>query len=254
MARRRGGDKLHNKKKELEKKDFQRKINDKITVPDIIIACEDSVSSPTYFQKIIDKLIDDKKITQDSFIIVPHSGKTHPTGVLENLKNYSDKNNKKYTDFEHKWIVIDRDIERTNGGGHTAEDFNNALRNAKRKRKDLNIEVAYSNDSFELWYLLHFNYRDTAISRDDIIKKVIEELKKIEPYKFAKLNKNNIKENNYTKMIFETLLDKQETAIINAKNLLISYGNSHNPEQNNPSTRVHILVEILNKLGESNKS
>ena len=254
MGRRRGGDKIHNKKKELEKKDFQRKTNNKTTVPDIIIACEDSVSSPTYFQKIIDKLIEDKRITQDSFVLVPHNGKTHPTGVLENLKSYSDDNNKKYTDFEHKWIVIDRDIERVNGGGHTAEDFNNALKNAKSRRKDLNIEVAYSNDSFELWYLLHFNYRNTSILRDEIIKKVIEELKKIEPHKFVKLDKDNIKEKNYTKMIFETLLDKQKIAIRNAENLLLSHGNSHNPEQDNPSTKVHILIEILNKLEESNKT
>lgn len=254
MGRRRGGDKLHNKKKELERKDFQRETNNRATVPDVIIACEDSVSSPTYFQKIIDKLIKNKRITQDSFIIVPHSGKTHPTGILEDLKNYSDENNKKYTDFEHKWIVIDRDIERVNGGGHTAEDFNNAIKNAKSKRKDLNIEVAYSNDSFELWYLLHFHYRSTGILRDEIIKKVIEELKKVEPHKFSKLNKDNIKEKNYTKMIFETLFDRQETAINNAKKLLISYGSSHNPEQDNPSTTVHNLIEILNNLGKSNKT
>ena len=252
MGRRRGGDKLHNKKKELEKKDFLRKTNDKRTVPDVIIACEDSVSSPTYFQKIIDKLIEDKRITQDSFVIAKHKH-TNPTGVLEDLKNYSDENNKKYTDFEHKWIVIDRDMERVNGGGHTAEDFNNAIKNAKSKRKDLNIEVAYSNDSFELWYLLHFHYRSTAILRDETIKKVIEELKKVDPYKFSKLNKDNIKEKNYTKMIFETLFDRQETAINNAKKLLTSYGNSHNPEQDNPSTTVHNLLEVLNNLGESNK-
>jgi len=253
MSRRRGGDKLHNKKKELEKKDFQRTTNDKRTVPDVIIACEDSVSSPTYFQKIIDKLIEDKRITQDSFVIAKHKH-TNPTGVLKDLKNYSDENNKKYTDFEHKWIVIDRDIERVNGGGHKKEDFNNALKDAKSKRKDLNIEVAYSNDSFELWYLLHFNYRDTAISRDETIKKVIDELKKIKPHIFAKLDKDNVKEENYTKMIFETLLDKQETAIRNAKNLLNFYGSSHNPERDNPSTRVHVLVEILNNLGKPNKT
>lgn len=247
MSRRRGGDKLHNKKKELEKKDFLRKTNDKRTVPDVIIACEDSISSPTYFQKIIDKLIEDKRITQDSFVIVKHKY-TNPTGVLEDLKSYSDENNKKYTDFEHKWIVIDRDRQRTNGGGHTTEDFNNALKDAKSKRNDLNIEVAYSNDSFELWYLLHFNYRDTAILRDEIIKKVIEELKKVEPHKFAKLDRDNIKEENYTKMIFDTLLERQETAINNAKKLLDTYNTSHNPEKDNPSTKVYILVEILNNL------
>jgi hypothetical protein len=60
MGRRRGGDKIHNKKKELEKKDFKRQVNDKMTVPDIIIACEDSVSSPTYFRMIVDNLIEKK--------------------------------------------------------------------------------------------------------------------------------------------------------------------------------------------------
>jgi len=53
MARRRGGDKIHNKKKELEKKNFKRQVNDKTTVPDIIIACEDSISSPTYFRMMV---------------------------------------------------------------------------------------------------------------------------------------------------------------------------------------------------------
>jgi hypothetical protein len=250
MARR-GGDKIHNRKKELEKNSFKRQTNDKETVPDIIIACEDSVSSPTYFQKIIDKLIEDKKITQDSFIIAKHSH-TNPSGVLQDIKSYS-KNNKTYKDFKYKWIVIDRDKERVNGGGHKAEDFNNALKDAKSKRKDLNIEVAYSNDSFEFWYLLHFDYRDTAILRDEIIEKLIEKLKSIEPHIFSKLNKNNIKQENYTKIIFDVLLEKQDEAIKNATKLLTTYSN-HNPEQDNPSTRVHILVDILNKLGESNKS
>lgn len=251
MARRERG-KIFNTKKELEKKDYQRKVNDKRTVPDIIIACEDSVSSPTYFQKIVDKLIEDKKITQDSFVVAKHMH-TNPSGVLQDLKNYSNKEKKTYKDFEHKWIVIDRDRERVNGGGHKIVDFNNALKDAKSKRKNLNIEVAYSNDSFEFWYLLHFDYRDTAILRDEIIKKVIEKLKKLEPHKFSKLNKDNIKEKNYTKMIFDILLSKQEEAIKNATKLLTTY-NSHNPEQDNPSTRVHILVDILNKLGKSNKS
>jgi hypothetical protein len=253
MGRRRGGDKLHNTKKALEKKDFKRKTNDKTTVPDVIIACEDSISSPTYFHKIIDRLIKDKRITQDSFVIAKHKH-TNPEGVLDDLKNYSDENNKKYSDFEHKWIVIDRDIERVNGGGHKKEDFNNALKNAESKRKDLHIEVAYSNDSFELWYLLHFNYRDTAILRDEIIKKVVEELKKVEPHKFSKLDKYNIKEKNYTEMIFDTLLDKQSEAIRNAEKLLENYDNSHNPTEDNPSTRVHILVQILNNLGMYNQS
>jgi len=248
MARRRGGDKIFQKNKEKEKKDFKRITNNRAKRDDVIITCEDSVSSPAYFRMIIEKLIENRKITQDSIVIVPHDGSTHPTGVLKNLKNYKNEYGKTYKDFEHKWIVIDRDIERVNGGGHTAEDFNNAIENAKNKRSNLNIEVAYANDSFELWYLLHFEYRNTAILRDDIIEVVIERLKQLDTHKFSRLNKDNIKQANYTEMIYEALLPMQDNAIANATRLIESYGDEHSPEGDNPSTTIHNLVIILNSL------
>jgi hypothetical protein len=132
MGRRRGGDKIHNKKKELEKRDFKRQVNDKMTVPDIIIACEDSVSSPSYFRMIVDNLIEKKIITQDSFVIAPHKH-SNPMGVLDDLKRYKKEGNV-YKDFDHRWIVIDRDSQSVNGGGHSKEDFNNVLKNAKSKK------------------------------------------------------------------------------------------------------------------------
>jgi hypothetical protein len=249
MARRRGGDKFHNRKKELKRNDSKRKLNNKTTVPDIIIACEDSVSSPAYFQMLVSSLIKEKIITQDSFVIAKHNH-TNPNGVLTDLKSYKDSNGKTYKDFEYKWIVIDRDCERVDGGGHTAEDFNNALKNAKKKRSDLHVDVAYANDAFELWYLLHFEYRNTAISRDELIERVIEKLQQLDTHKFSRLNRNNIKQENYAKLIYEALLPMQEIAITNAKKLLLSYGDGHSPECDNPSTTIHKLVNILNSLGK----
>ena len=68
MARR-GQDtseKLHQRKKEQKKKDLARQKDTRNMVPDIIIACEDKASAPTYFQMIVDRLIAEKKVTQDS--------------------------------------------------------------------------------------------------------------------------------------------------------------------------------------------
>lgn len=247
MARRGqdSSDKIFQRTKELRDKDFQRKKADKPKIPDIIIACEDSVSSPIYFWLIVEKLIKQRLITQDSFVIANHNH-SNPSGVLEDLKKHICDNGKTYKDFEHKWIVIDRDATRVNGGGHGRGDFNKALQNAKR----LKVEVAYSNDSFELWYLLHFTYRSTAILRDDTLNEVIKKLKAKNPHKFAKLNKDNIKQENFTKLIFDELLELQVTAIENAKRLLTSYGAEHNPESDNPSTKVHLLVGVLNKLNQ----
>jgi hypothetical protein len=87
--------------------------------------------------------------------------------------------------------------------------------------------------------------------RDEILEKVVFKLKQENPHKFINLNKNSIKQEGYTKNIFDILLNKQQTAIKNAKKLLKSYGDHHNPEQDNPSTTVHNLVELLNNLDDT---
>lgn len=245
MARR-GGDKIFQRQQEQKKQDLARQKDTRNIIPDIIIACEDEASAPTYLRMVVNRLIAEKKITQDSFVIADHNH-TNPNGVLNDLKKHKCDNGKTYKDFKHRWIVIDRDVERVNGGGHTAEDFNAALANARK----LKVEVAYSNDAFELWYLLHFEYRNTAITRDELLKQVITKLKKTEPHKFGKLNKETIKCKTFTKHIFETLLDLQDTAIKHAQKLLASYQLDHNPECDNPSTTVHLLVNLLNSLHES---
>ena len=64
---------------------------------------------------------------------------TDPDGVLNDLLNHHN-----YKEFDHKWIVIDRDLERTNGGRYPLENFNSAINRAKSNK----IEVAYANPCF----------------------------------------------------------------------------------------------------------
>jgi len=248
MARRKKENNNH--KKELSKDDYKRQSGTRDRIPDVIISCEDTESTPEYLNQIVKILIKDRIITQDSFIIVPDDvlKGTNPSKVLERLRKYKDSNDKTYKDFQHKWIVIDRDIERVNGGGHTPADFNKAIQSAKNIKQDLNIEVAYSNDSFELWYLLHFDYICTAILRDELNTRLMKKLKEKNPTKFRDVDKKKIKTKKYTKLIYEELLELQPKAIKNAENLLLSYGETHNPERDNPSTTIHKLVEILNSL------
>lgn len=61
------------------------------------------MSAPAYFQKIIDKLIQNKKITQDSIVIVNQKKVkgSNPTKVLERLKNYNEYG-KQYKNFADK--------------------------------------------------------------------------------------------------------------------------------------------------------
>jgi hypothetical protein len=125
-------------------------------------------------------------------------------------------------EFDQVWCVFDRD-------SFPAEHFNAAIDLANSN----NIEVAYSHESFELWYLLHFNYYDAAISRKDYIERLERELGQ-------RYEKNS-------KSMYETLLSRQPAAIRNAERLLNSYAPLR-PAYDNPATTVHLLVIQLNRF------
>jgi hypothetical protein len=189
----------------------------------LIIACEDSISAPLYFLSIFADLKKNHAIAASSLVIANHKH-TDPCGVLQDLLDHPN-----YQDFDHQWIVIDRDAERTNGGGHTLENFNQAITSAGSK----NIRVAYSNPCFEIWYLLHFEYRNTAMDRDELIEKLVHDIQ----YK-----KNELPDLNQ---------EQQNTAINNAQNLINSWKDIQGitkPATDNPSTTVHKLVILLNRF------
>lgn len=162
MSRRQGaeGFKSNKKARKQAKKDSQRIENTRNERGTVILACEDSVSAPLYFNAIFDDLKINHAIAAPSLVIAEHKH-TDPLGVLQDLLDHPS-----YADFDHQWIVIDRDVERTNGGGHTPENFNQAIAKADGK----GIKVAYSNPCFEIWYLLHFEFRNTAIDREELCK------------------------------------------------------------------------------------
>jgi RloB-like protein len=126
--------------------------------------------------------------------------------------------------YDQVWCVFDRDP-----GLHsfTAENFNNAFQNAKTH----GYYIAYSNECFELWYILHFELLTTGLPRSDYQDKLTKNLGQ-------RYKKNDLK-------MYEKLQQYQSDAIRNARNLLSNY-DPPNPEQNNPSTTVHLLVQALN--------
>ena len=87
-------------------------------------------------------------------------------------------------------------------------------------------------ECFELWYILHFEYLTSGISR----KQYCERLNRLIGKKYEKRDQE----------MYDLLLDKQNTALRNAKKLLENY-NPRTPANNNPSTTVHLLVQELNK-------
>jgi hypothetical protein len=225
MSRRQGAEGFKSKKKARKqaKKDNQRTQNTRNEHESLIIACEDSVSAPLYFRAIFADLKKNHAIAASSLVIAEHKH-TDPYGVLQDLIDHPD-----YTDFDHQWIVIDRDEERTNGGGHTLESFNSAIDQTKRK----GIKVAYCNPCFEIWYLLHFEYRNTAIDRDELVKQLERD------YQYKKNELPNLNQ------------EQQNTAIKNSQKLIELWKDiqgTTRPAADNPSTTVYELVELLNSF------
>lgn len=123
----------------------------------------------------------------------------------------------KENDISEVWLVFDRDedLSRPNDKSKYDDAFSQAEKNGWK--------IAHSNDSFELWILLHFEHVTSPLTRDQLNEKVRDHLANYEKGKTD---------------VYNQTLDLQETAIMNAEKL----------EKNGtdcPSTNVHKLVQRL---------
>lgn len=129
------------------------------------------------------------------------------------------------------WVVFDYDLR---GDVNEAADFNNAIELAQKK----GIRVAYSNDSFELWFVLHYQYQTAAQTRKEYYRILSEKLS------------CNYEEDGKTKKfahsLYQIFLSEQSRAIQNARRLYESKQNEIYCYQN-PCTTVFQLVKELNK-------
>lgn len=183
----------------------------------ILIVCGGEETEPNYFRSFPVK----KEIVE---VNIKPEGKD-PGTLLNIALDIINKAEKREESYNQCWIVFDKD------------DFtHNVVFETLRKAERHKIKTAYSIECFELWYLLHFNYINTGISRKDYINK----LNKLLPEKYKK----------NSKIIYEQILDKQSEAIRNSKKLLSEYEDLYNPTGNNPSTTVYELVEELNRFIE----
>ncbi len=145
----------------------------------------------------------------------------NPKSLIEKTIEIKNKKEDEKNPYIMSWCVFDIDE-------FTREDFNRAYDLAVKNK----IEVAYSNKCFELWFLLHFSYVQSAMLVKDYIKR-------LDTLLCRKYKKND-------KEIYSLLKNKQEIAIKNAKKLL-EYQKNKKLYDRNPSTTVYKLVERLNE-------
>lgn len=196
-------------------RDTGRKEQRPRSVRRILIICEDSKSSRDYF----DKFPHDPDQVQIECIGAGMNTDSLMENAIERTKSARDGG----APYERVWVVFDKD-------DFKMANFNRAFDLARAHNE---ITPCWSNECFELWYLLHFHYRDTGIGRKDIWPLISDLLGK----KYAKGDDS----------LHECLADKVDTAVRHARKLAFENRLNMTPTRN-PSTLVHELVDALLKL------
>ena len=142
----------------------------------------------------------------------------------------------KQDNYDEVWCVFDMDFNPQRNG--QLQDFNNAVFADNGK----NFRCAYSNDAFELWFYLHYDFTEHQHLRGFYY----EQLSHFWQMNYEKEGKNQ----NFSKNIYLKLKNdinaSQETAIERAKQLAERHQDITNPYEKNPITTVFELVEALN--------
>lgn len=222
-----GSDDLFKKRREERK---QRKYEYKMPkINSFLIVTEGKRTEPLYFnglkKKIQEKIGGTVDVVEAPVIDVHGEGSA--TGQLIRITERYVK--EASIIYQNVWVVFDKD---------DFEDFDQAIRDGENK----GYNIAWSNQSFEYWLYLHFNYSDSALHRDAWKEKLDDIFRQ---YQLGdgvyRKNYNNIYE-------FVDSFDGVNTAIKNAKRRMASFKKDiDQPSAYDPGTTVYKLVQKLKK-------
>jgi len=181
----------------------QRSVDEHEIRQRFLIVCEGKKTEPNYFEQFrVPGLV----------IQLARTGRNTISLVEEAI------NLKQEDDYDQVWCVFDKDEFSIN-------QFEQAIQVAINN----GMKVAYSNQSFELWYVLHFCYMQNANGRAAYIRMLSRP-----DFLGFKYKKNNPD-------MYQILLPKINIAINNARRLLREY-HPPRPGRDDPSTLVYKLV------------
>lgn len=217
--------------KRFARQEQKRKRDTRIKRKYYLIVCEGEKTEPNYFQGLKDDL--PKGVLTYCQIDIEGTGRNTQSLVDESLRLKEAYEKDSNRPIDRLWVVFDRD-------SFTANDFNNAILRCQNATPE--IGCAWSNEAFELWYLLHFQYYENGMSRRDY-KGLIEN--SLKPFAGNNFRYEKNSEEMYTLLKQYGSLDD---AIRNAKRLAVNFGNRQDYANHNPCTMVWQLVEELLKL------
>jgi len=201
-------------KKDHRLSDLSRRQGVREIKQSFLIVCEGEKTEPDYFKAF--------RMTAATVKAVGQAMNTMT--LVSKAISIRDADQKRKKIYDQCLVVFDKD-------DFPAKDFNQAIQFAEKN----GFRVAYSNQAFEYWFLLHYNLYTGAIHRSQY-KDMLTKLTGM-PYS---------KSDGYGAVMYNLLLSRQQQAIDNAETVLaeISHGN---PAEEESSTTVQRLVVELNK-------
>lgn len=197
-----------------EERSLRRISSTRVVKQSFLIICEGENTEPDYFNAFRLTSANIKAIGQGISTI----------GLVQKAIRIKEDERHKGNSYDQYWVVFDKDDFPNN-------DFNTAITLAENN----GIKVAYSNQAFELWFLLHYNLIQGAMHRNQYASKLNEHL----DFAYSK-------ERGIGTLMYQVLLPKQNDAIRNARTILQQW-DGVSPALAESSTKVHLLVEELNK-------
>lgn len=191
-----------------------------------LIVCEGSKTEPNYFEGLKNEL--PKGVLIAHQIDIEGTGFNTESLVDEAIRLKGVYERETGRPVDKLWTVFDRD-------SFTAESFNAAVQRCAA----VAIGCAWSNEAFELWYLLHFHYYNAGMNRADFKELIEGNLRQHlgEAYSYEKNSKN----------MYACLKQygSQQRAIQYAEQLEQIYAGRQDYANHNPCTKVHELIKEL---------
>lgn len=199
----------------------------------ILVASEDSKSSTYYFSSL-DR---DPRGNPATFAIIPKGVGRNTQSLIRHVR----KNRAKWLkevqeevdieDFNQIWVVFDLD-------GFPKHKFDNAIRSAESVKNG--FRVAWSNECFEIWYLLHFKNQVTGIGREEIYRQLTKMLGLEKPYTEYKGEEGRALHDRMAKSADICKAYKRARRLhADAKMAGLT------PHESNPCTLIYELIEVL---------
>jgi len=206
-------------KKRFERQEKKRLVNTRDELVYFLIVCEGEKTEPNYFKAL------EKELPIGTVEIKIDGTGFNTVGLVDYAIKSKKIANRK---FDRVWVVFDKDDFPEN-------DFNGAIIKANAN----GINPAWTNEAFELWFLLHFQFVNTALNRDQYKSFLEREIQKGEGFDKYQYKKND--PNTYSIIM---KLGNHEQAKTWADQLLEKY-DDHKFASHNPCTKVHELIREL---------